>query len=84
MGCPVATSRIYGMPEQLGDAALFFDPTSVEQIAQAMKSLWDDGGLCEELSRRGLIQSSRWNQSHFNQRLQDIIEKVLDGEQETP
>ena len=84
LGCPVAASRIYGMPEQLGDAALFFDPTSVEQIAQAMKSLWKDNNLCEELSRRGLIQSSRWNQSHFNRRLQGIMEKVLEGEQKTP
>jgi len=84
LGCPVAVSRIYGMPEQLADAALFFDPASVEQIAQAMKTLWHDDGLYKELSRRGLIQSSRWTQSHFNQRLQDIVEKVLKGEQKTP
>jgi len=84
LGCPVAASRIYGMPEQLGDAALEFDPTSVDQIAQAMKALWNDDGLCEELSRRGLIRSSQWNQSDFNQRLQDILEQVLEGEQKTP
>jgi glycosyltransferase involved in cell wall biosynthesis len=84
LGCPVAASRIYGMPEQLGDAALYFDPTSVDQIAQAMKALWNDDGLCEELSRRGLIRSSQWNQSDFNQRLQDILEQVLEGEQKTP
>jgi glycosyltransferase involved in cell wall biosynthesis len=83
LGCPVAASRIYGMPEQLGNAALFFDPTSVDQIAQVMKSLWNDDRLCEELSRRGLKQSSRWNQSHFNQRLQEILEKVLEGERKT-
>jgi glycosyltransferase involved in cell wall biosynthesis len=77
LGCPVATSRIYGMPEQLGDAALFFDPKSVEQIARVMKSLWNDDDLCTELSRRGLLQASRWNQSHFNQRLLGIIERVL-------
>ena len=84
LGCPVAASRIYGMPEQLGDAALLFDPSSVAQIAQAMKSLWSDDDLCIELSRRGLIQSSRWNQSHFNQRLQDIMEKVLEEGQKSP
>src|SRR5207248_6957615 len=27
-GCPVAASNIYAMPEQLGDAALLFDPRS--------------------------------------------------------
>ena len=84
LGCPVAASRIYGMPDQLGDAALFFDPTSVDQMAQAMKSLWSDDDLCNELSRRGLAQSSRWNQSHFNRRLQDILEKALEGGQKTP
>lgn len=84
LGCPVAASRIYGMPEQLGDAALFFDPTSVEQIAQAMKSLWSDDDLCIELSRRGLTRSSRWNQSHFNKRLLDILQKVLEGNNTRP
>jgi glycosyltransferase involved in cell wall biosynthesis len=84
LGCPVAASRIYGMPDQLGDAALFFDPTSLDQIAQAMKSLWSDDDLCIELSRRGLIQSSRWNQSHFNQRLLDILQKVLEGNNTGP
>jgi len=49
-----------------------------------MKALWNDDGLCEELSRRGLIRSSQWNQSDFNQRLQDILEQVLEGEQKTP
>jgi hypothetical protein len=72
------------MPDQLGDAALFFDPTSLDQIAQAMKSLWSDDDLCIELSRRGLIQSSRWNQSHFNQRLLDILQKVLEGNNTGP
>jgi glycosyltransferase involved in cell wall biosynthesis len=84
LGCPVATSRVYGMPEQLGDAALFFDPTSVDQIARAMKSLWNDDNLCEKLSRQGLTRSSRWNQSHFNQRLLDILEKVLEGTNRRP
>jgi glycosyltransferase involved in cell wall biosynthesis len=79
LGCPVAASRVYGMPEQLGNGALFFDPTSVDQIARAMKALWTDDGLCKELSRIGLARSSLWNQSHFNQRLMGILEKILEG-----
>jgi glycosyltransferase involved in cell wall biosynthesis len=84
LGCPAAVSRVYGMPEQLGNAALFFDPLSVEDIARVMKSLWNDDGLCEDLSRKGLLQSSRWNQSEFNKRLQNIIVKVLECERKTP
>jgi hypothetical protein len=49
-----------------------------------MKSLWNDDGLCEDLSRKGLLQSSRWNQSEFNKRLQNIIVKILERERKTP
>jgi glycosyltransferase involved in cell wall biosynthesis len=84
LGCPVAASKIYGMPEQLGDAALFFDPRSIEGIAQAMKVLWQDDNLCAELSQKGTARSLRWNQSHFNQRLHEIIQKVLQEKQNTP
>jgi glycosyltransferase involved in cell wall biosynthesis len=84
LGCPVAASKIYGMPEQLADAALFFDPRSIEDIAQTMKTLWNDDNLCTELSQRGAARSLRWNQSHFNQRLGDIIEKVVEEQRNTP
>jgi glycosyltransferase involved in cell wall biosynthesis len=35
-GTPVATSRAGALPEVCGDAALYFDPTSVEEIAEAI------------------------------------------------
>lgn len=37
VGCPVATSNISSMPEVGGDAAVYFDPMSVEDIAEKMK-----------------------------------------------
>ena len=77
VGCPVAVSRIYGMPEQLGDAAVYFDPSSKMEVMQVMKALWKDDDLCRELSRRGLSRSVQWTQSHFNIRFQEIIEGIL-------
>ena len=41
-GCPAAVSNIYGMPEQVGDAALLFDPKSVDDIADAMAKIHDN------------------------------------------
>jgi len=76
-GCPVAVSDIYGMPEQLGNAALYFNPSSVEQIAQTIELLWINGEFCRALSRRGLDRSASWEQSHFNTRLQEIITNAL-------
>jgi glycosyltransferase involved in cell wall biosynthesis len=35
-GCPVAVSRVASLPEVCGEAAVYFDPLSVESIAQAI------------------------------------------------
>jgi glycosyltransferase involved in cell wall biosynthesis len=76
-GCPVAASNIYAMPEQLGDAALLFDPKSDEEIAQAMLRLWTDDEFCARLRERGFQRTARWNQSHFNQRLLQIVKELI-------
>ena len=75
--CPVAISGIYGMPEQLGDAALFFDPKSEADIAAAMARLWTDDALCQTLVARGRQKIARWNQTAFNARFADILMTVL-------
>lgn len=76
-GCPLAVSDIYGMAEQVGDAALLFDPGSVDEIADAMLRLWLDDNLCKRLRCRGR-QQLRWrNQTAFNVRLSEILHEVL-------
>ena len=77
LGCPVAVSRIYGMPEQLGDAALYFNPASVNEMTEVMQALWEDDDLCREMARRGLCRASQWTQLHFNEKLQAIIQSVV-------
>jgi glycosyltransferase involved in cell wall biosynthesis len=47
-GCPVAASRVASLPEICGDAAVYFDPTSVEDIVRAINAVLADplpGGL---------------------------------------
>ncbi len=41
-GCPVASSNASSLPEVCGDAAILFDPTSVEAIADAVTTLLRD------------------------------------------
>lgn len=50
---PVACSRVTSLPEQVADAALLFDPLSVDQIAAALQRLTDDVNLREDLRKRG-------------------------------
>jgi glycosyltransferase involved in cell wall biosynthesis len=77
LGCPVAVSRIYAMPEQLGDAALYFDPRSVEDMAAAMSRLWGDADLRRGLAARGQARTAAWTQEHFNARFAEIMSAVL-------
>ncbi len=77
LGCPVATSNIYGIQAQVGDAALLFDPKSVEEIADSIKNLWSDDDLCELLVVRGKKKASEWGQAQFNVVFQGILDEVL-------
>jgi len=76
-GCPVAVSNVYGMPEQVGDAALLFDPESDDEIARVMLRLWRDDDLCEELAARGKERVKRFEQEHFNRRLLDVVRREM-------
>jgi len=59
-GCPVACSTAGSLPEVCGEAAVYFDPTSVEAMVQAIRE-----ALEGELVPQGLEQSARftWAQS---------------------
>lgn len=75
-GCPVAISGTYGMPEQVGDAALLFDPQSVESIAKALDMLWNDDELCMRLIKRGYKRSAQWGIKEFTVRLAEILFEI--------
>lgn len=77
LGCPVAISDIYGMPEQTGAAALRFDPTSINNLADCMRSLWKDDSLCNHLIDEGRKRSEQWNREAFNKGFSDIIQRFL-------
>lgn len=50
---PVACSSVTSLPEQVGDAALVFDPEDTSQIADAVSRIWLDEDLRAELIQRG-------------------------------
>lgn len=77
LGCPVATSGIYGIPEQVGDAALLFDPENVDEIAESIERLWEDDGLCDELVVKGKIRAAKWGQKEFTDTLLTYIREMV-------
>ena len=76
-GCPVAISDIYGTREQVGDAAILFNPESEDAIADSIFKLWTDDEMCAKLVEKGKIRPVQWNQRHFNRRLGEILQNIL-------
>src|SRR6202043_2298085 len=50
-GTPVVSSRAGSLPEVVGDAGVYFDPTDVGSMAEAIHSFLNDQGHREALAR---------------------------------
>ena len=53
-GIPVTCSNRSSLPEVAGDAALFFDPYNIDDIAKAIEKMATDSALRSQLSQKGL------------------------------
>ncbi|MDR3175250.1 MAG: glycosyltransferase family 4 protein [Desulfovibrio sp.] len=77
LGCPVAVSGIYAMSWQCGDAALYFDPGSIPDMARAMESIWPDEGLRARLREKGLEKHRQWTEKEMQNRFLSIVMELL-------
>ncbi len=57
-GCPVVAADCTSIPEVLADAGKFFDPTSVEDMAEKIWSVWNDDAEIIAMRQKGLSRSS--------------------------
>jgi glycosyltransferase involved in cell wall biosynthesis len=74
LGCPVIASRVSGAQEQLGDAALLFDPANPEELASAILTISRDQKMRERMIKRGgEIAKSRTPQAYVER-----VCKILD------
>jgi glycosyltransferase involved in cell wall biosynthesis len=69
VGTPVATSNISSLPEVGGDAALYFDPYCVEDMANKINVLLHEGGVVAKLNERRDKQLDKFS-------VQEITKKV--------
>lgn len=61
-GCPVVASNVSSIPEVVGDAGLYFDPMSVDDISEKLQSVLSDTQLRALLISRGKkrVQEFSW------------------------
>jgi glycosyltransferase involved in cell wall biosynthesis len=64
-GKPAACSNVTSLPDQAGDAALVFDPRSVDAVADAIARLWTSEELRVTLARRGVqrVAAFTWDRT---------------------
>jgi len=75
-GCPVACSAAGSLPEVVGEAALTFDPVSVEAIADAIDRISADAQLRASLHADGLRRASEFSWTVAAARHRSLYERV--------
>jgi glycosyltransferase involved in cell wall biosynthesis len=78
-GTPVITSNVTSLPEVVGDAGILIDPSSVDEIADAMRSLADDAQLRRSLINAGLARAAQFSWERVGRSLESIYERVAVG-----
>ncbi len=78
-GVPVAASRASSIPEVGGEAALYFDPTDVEEMIEVLRRLLRDAVLREEMRTEGLRQAARFSWQRAAAETESVYDAVLNS-----
>jgi glycosyltransferase involved in cell wall biosynthesis len=73
VGTPVVASGILGIPEQVGDAGLLFDPTSVASIRQAILEIARDPEGARRLGQKGRDRMIGMTSERYGAQLQNLL-----------
>lgn len=84
-GTPTICSRASCLPEIAGEAAIYFDPYSVEDIAAKIAMVWNDSALRSDLKQRGYanITSFSWAEAarSFRVAYKYVANRLLDADE---
>jgi glycosyltransferase involved in cell wall biosynthesis len=72
-GCPVAVSRTGALPEVCGEAGVYFDPTSVEDIARGI------GDVLDRPPGGGVERAARFTWDEFARRHDAVYRELAEG-----
>ncbi len=78
LGCPVASSNMYDMAEQVKDAGLLLDPLSIEDMAGKIYEIWTKESLRQELIKRGQERVKDFTLENYGKAWEGIIEEALE------
>lgn len=77
-GCPVVATNRYDIPEELGDAAYYFDPFNIADMACGIKEVFCSSEIRESLRTRGERRlkelDQKWRERFVQAWLQALIQ----------
>ncbi|MCR4424376.1 MAG: glycosyltransferase family 1 protein [candidate division WOR-3 bacterium] len=77
-GAPVVCSNTSSLPEVAGDAALYFNPYSVDDIARTLQQVLTDDNLCASLKVRGLSRTNLFSWENTAKKLHQFFQTVIE------
>ena len=83
-GLPVISSNRTSLPEVYKDAALYFDPSNIDEIADKIKLALEDKKLREELIKKGKIVASSYSWQKTAEQTLDLLKQVEKSEARNP
>lgn len=79
-GCPVVTSNISSLPEVGGDAAIYFNPTDIQDMTSKINKVVSDDKLRKEMRKKGFEQVKKFSwEKTAKQTLEALKEIVNEG-----
>lgn len=75
-GIPVAVSKASSLPEICGEAAVYFDPYSLNDIVKKIKMLLEDNGLRKALLEKGFNRASYFTWKRCAEETLKVFEEV--------
>jgi glycosyltransferase involved in cell wall biosynthesis len=76
-GCPVISSNTSSMPEVIGDAAEFFDPDDIDDIASSIRSVVDSEKRQAELVAKGYSRLGNFSWKKCANETQAVYRNVV-------
>ena len=78
-GKPVVSSNASCMPEILGDAAIYFDPLDIEDIASKIDTVITDKSLRNTLSKKGKQQVAKYSWRRMAEQTLKVYENAINS-----
>lgn len=77
-GAPVVSSNATCLPEVYSDAALYFDPTNVDEMAAAIETVISDKNTRNSLIEKGRQQVKKYSWKKMAQQTYDVYMRALE------